>query len=333
MDDRIQLAAALKAGDIAAADFRAHTFGRKRFFRSEYRGRSAWIKLYDGIDLPMRLTGDTNYREIRFIETADAERMQSIFRLPYIEALRDPLCVVMDDMTEELARFGPPNLPTAEQMETLIRALAKKDTMPCETAPWLGRADSFLNVLGDIITAFALGYDTPLVQQVREEWPWFEKGLHNLQRDNQSLWTRILAISQDHSLASELSSLRSGLQHGDFYFSNIGFTADGQPVVIDWEAVMVGPVGLDLASLIDGMPPLPFMGKALDWYLETFNSIADQPLSRETLQQHLALIRRRSIRTSGLVDLIYFGYSGAKAIPAPVRDGMIADFAAELERE
>ena len=71
-------------------------------------------------------------------------------------------------------------------------------------------------------------------------------------------------------VVAELSRMPGTLNHGDFRLDNMVFTADGNVVVLDWQAPIRGPGAIDLAYFISGNLPLEVAAKHEDRLLGAY---------------------------------------------------------------
>jgi hypothetical protein len=123
--------------------------------------------------------------------------------------------------------------------ETAGRALRE---LHAKTYPEAGFLDGTLQLarsLGDLWSTFAehistRSFDPALRERVLQRWSRDEPALRR-------------------------ASAHDVLLHGDFKPANLGWTAAGELLVLDWEFAYAGPASLDLGQLLRWDPPEPFV--------------------------------------------------------------------------
>lgn len=296
----------------------ANSFGSKHLSRIEITDSVGAFNLiskhYPGQDLPMFLSGNNQNRELKFFSSSLFEQLQKFYTIPHLSASDNTL--LMLDVSAELAAFGPPNMPTEQQMREIIESIAHKDagTLHCRQS-WLASCPEILTNTGQLFTALADQTSNPdLVQQILEEWPWLEQGYIAFSQEYPQEAQKLLESFRPE-VTADLESLPHAVQHGDFYFGNIGLTRDNEVIAIDWENISWAPIGLDLVTVTNGMPPMPFTDMYINWYVNAFNSKAEIDISVEQMEQIQNQLKPWLFLTSGLFDLIRFGFWPESPLP------------------
>lgn len=234
------------------------------------------IKKYPVIDVPMMISKDTNYREIQFF-SADIKKIFSrFFDIPALFV--DTRAVFMRDFVIDKKQFGPPILPTKEQLKVLITRTAIKD------AKLAGQNWEYACQFQDIFDFMYRTLTDALTQQeaahLKKEWPWFQSCLKRfLKQIGSARLDKIKTKFSPAKMKRFLKSVPFTLHHGDFFYANIGFNEKLKPMVINWEMLSYAPIGYDFVTLTKDIPPLDFCDCYEEWYVEAYNNACDNPIT------------------------------------------------------
>lgn len=322
--------------------FRFMKFGDKIFEKiniqyrvgEEQKTDSIVIKKYNGIDMTMIMSEDYSYREIEFANSDLAKEFKGYFDIPVFYGDESNKKLYMEDRSENMASFGPPNMPTEEQMKSIIGAVAKKDALLNKgDYPFVKTYDQSFNSMGTILLGLIDGaLDDNTLQKLKESWSWFYEGVEELKKQGSlDIIDKLRKVYQNkENIMEEVKGLPFSYQHGDFYFGNIGLTNDLVPVVIDWESITYGPIGLDYLQLTQGMPELSFSNNMAEWYVDSYNEYSDKNISIDSFKRGLETISKHLFFTSGIIEALRFGFTSNPNIPQPVKDGIKEDFFSRL---
>jgi len=311
------------------------SFGRKKLSKIEITHSQGKINLICKVcsqkDMPMFLSGNPGKREQIFYESELAEELEKHFFLPHLIVFNKS--ILMWDVDTELKSFGPPNIPTEKQMRTIIQTLARKDATTLHTnQPWLAKYGEIYSNTGQLFRALAEPTKSPdLVKQCRREWPWLEQGYLAFAKKHPGKAIALQQAYADPAFTSALEHFPHSVQHGDFYFNNIGLNQGNEVVAIDWENVMWGPVGFDFSTLVNGMPELPYSKNYLSWYVTEFNAVSPITLSDKQAHALQSTFEPWLFLTSELLDGFRFGYCPDSPLPLEHREAIRQQMLAKLD--
>ena len=297
---------------------------------SKIKKASFVLKKYFRTDIPMILSSDNSFREIQFAKSKLMSDFKSFFSIPIIDVDSEKKIIYMINKGDELKRFGPPEIPTYEKMSILVSRLAKKDAfINRNVEPFLGTYLTWvLNLKKLFCEVCNADESSELYQKLKEKWSWFENGVTNFCKiHGQEQFDKLMLcydkVQKDDAFFKQAPY---ACQHGDFFFSNIGFEDDMTPVVIDWENVCYGPIGFDYATLLDGMPKLDFAQELPNIYLEYYNYYSEKKIDRKYFDELMLKLSDRIFFFTGVIDNIMLAYSDDSSLPETVKAQMRKEF-------
>lgn len=265
-------------------------------------------KTYTCQDITMKIFGDNNYREFIFFGSELYKDMSEIFEIPFLLKDDSKKILYMYNVSHELSEFGPPEIPTNEQMKILITKTAEKDAL------FLGKKYNLTENSGENIKNFINLF------QNGELWDWFYEGVKKLSGETGDDYEKLI-IKKFKNVPSLKSEIPYTCNHGDFYFSNVGLGKE-KPVVIDWESINYGPIGTDFVSLTDGIPS--FTEEMYKWYTDTFNKYSKYKITKDFFIKLCSEISEINSYISKTTDAMKFGFN--EKIPIEIRKNILNDF-------
>ena len=97
--------------------FKFNSFGNKKFRLLLTANQKLVEKKYTNPDFTCYLNGDDDFNELKFADSKLKQQLQHYFEIPYIAVDWDKKLLQRQDVSEQLAKFGPPELPTEKQMK------------------------------------------------------------------------------------------------------------------------------------------------------------------------------------------------------------------------
>jgi hypothetical protein len=301
--------------------FKFTSFGNKKFHLLLTANKKLVEKKYNKPDFTCYLNGDEDFNELKFADSKLKQQLQNYFEIPYVAIDWDKKLLQMQDVSKQLAKFGPPELPTEKQLQTLVTLLGKKDalftTKPSHLSLKFGKpVKKFGNLLNNIFRSQL----TKKQKEICSTVPWLQHNIKLLAEDKGDEFMEKLYQKYIDFSIKIFNKFPWAVQHGDFYFSNIGFNQAQKPVVIDWENVMLAPVGLDYVSLTDGMPPLPYSQNMPIWYLQSYNQNSSEKMSAEQFKNITSELKDQHFYVAGVIDCLRFAYNDK--LPAELKAKM-----------
>lgn len=291
-------------------------FGKKKFERIQvdYSLNNQDHKLtlirksYPDLDIPMMITNDHSFREIRFVNSPIRKTFSRFYDIPIMYVDEENHALYMRDCSDDLKKFGPPSLPTEIQMKNLITRTAIKDAKLMDTN-W-DFAHNYYDIFDFMHRAFNEKLTAQEMKKLKAEWPWFVPGINNLKNCIGTIrYEKLKTIYNPDKVKTALSKVPFTLHHGDLYFANIGFNTENKPLVIDWELICRGPIGFDFVILTNGIPPLHFSDLYEEWYISAFNNASDQQINMKQFLKWTELIRNHHFLVTETIDYIRFSFN------------------------
>ncbi|MDD4156075.1 MAG: phosphotransferase [Candidatus Cloacimonetes bacterium] len=318
--------------------FKFVKFGGKKFFKHivkvEVKGQVSEIVIIEKqlpeSDVSMLFTQDKNYRELLFLQSDLRKAFERFFVIPVIDVNSENRQIFMEECVQDLKSFGPPILPTLEQMKGLITRIAIKDarmrTMRVDYAQeYLSAFDLIKRMFNDKLT----DAENALISK---DWPWFLPGAKKLVKHiGNARYENWRKIYESTNVAKVFASVPFTLHHGDFYFANIGFNPDTKPVVIDWECLTWGPIGYDFVTLTYAIPPLAFTDQYEEWYISAYNNACDDELTMQQFLNITDLIKKYHFLIADTIDAIRFSFSNEAKFSLSEQNARIHSYIKRLE--
>ncbi len=295
--------------------FKFVKYGRKKFFKHvvKYKDKDKISELViiekqlPVKDVSMLFTQDNNYRELRFLESDLRKAFERFFVIPVISTCNEKKQIFMSECVQDLKSFGPPILPSIDQMKGLITRLAIKDARMQNMN--FEYAQNYLSTFDIIKRMFNRQLSEEEINLITTDWPWFLPGsaklINHIGNSRYEKWRKIYESTE---IEKVFQGVPFTLHHGDFYFANIGFNDIGKPLVIDWECLTRGPIGLDFVSLTNGIPPLAFTDKYEEWYISAYNNACDQELTMQDFLHITDLVKKYYFLVADTIDAIRFSF-------------------------
>ncbi len=276
------------------------------------------VKNYNGIDITMELYNDKNYREIEFANSNLIEELKDFFEIPIIFANIESKQVFMKNKETELNSFGPPNMPTEEELKLIIKAIVLKDAKLNSkkydfTAEYIS---PFINLKNILINSINNKLNKEFEEKLKNSWKWFFDGIKFLKKEiNVKLLEKLENIYNEKNMKNEIKNIPFAYQHADFYFGNVGLSKNTKPVVIDWETISFAPIGLDYLLLTSGMPPILSKEALNNYYVEIYNENSDKKITLNEFQNWLKIIEKHLFITQNLTMAIRYGFAENPYLP------------------
>lgn len=341
----IEAVKTFKGNDIQIIDivtesepFKFIKFGRKKFSRHNViinnKGSKEKFSLIEKelpeTDATMIFTNDKDLRELQFFNSPLKKSFERFFVIPVIHVDTESRKIFMEDCVQDLKTFGPPILPNLEQMKALITRIAIKDARLQKRT---------FDYAQEYLSSFALikrMFNDTLTKEERSlistDWPWFLPGSNKLIKHigpyRYDKWRKMY---ETMSVEKVFSGIPFSYQHGDFYFANIGFKDTGKPVVLDWECLAWGPIGLDYVILTNGIPPLAFTDKYEEWYISAYNNACDDEITMKEFLRITDLIKKYYFLVADTIDAIRFSFHNEAGISSTEQNARIKNYIQRLD--
>jgi hypothetical protein len=206
-----------------------------------------------GLDMIMRLSGDTSCREVEVVQRGVLDRLPSTVLHSVIDAWYDDDgrgVLVMRDLGDAVLTWG--SVVSPERASTMFTRLAELH------AAYLGSAPDGLTPLDRLVGLFEVGRirklaGEPLVDAALRGWQYWPEVAPG------EVGERVLALALDtRPLTETFRAMPRTLLHGDVATVNLAFEPDrpGCLTLIDWGLAAAGPAEIDIGRLLAGCAQL-----------------------------------------------------------------------------
>lgn len=224
------------------------------------------IKVIPVMDAAIGMSEDKYHREFNFASSHLYKKINEVFKIPIILTYKNSDTkehfIVMKDITEELDKFGPKNIPDKDTLIHIISKLGKFHSITCNNErletdnPWLMNFDIWVKngckvmqaIIDNKIEDRWIDIYIKDKPELIEAFPKFMKSLNVIQQNT----LKEFIYNPEIILNSVNKSLRA-VCHNDLFFPNIGKDIE-EWHVIDWEFIGVSPTAWDVYSLYSGIP-------------------------------------------------------------------------------
>ncbi len=252
---------------IENSDFKGGAGKDKEFNKAivNYNGeiKELIIKAYKEKDFSMILSGDIGMREAVFANSDLMKTLSSECTIPVVGGCNedDEKWVIMTDVSEELSKFGPPDVPSKDTILKVLYGLGKMHSKTFndksyEKHDYLLNFNQWFSNSCELLSKLMEGNkDNTFVQKYLEVRPnsieAFQKFAESFEQEKLEDFKGLLEKPENIVKAIETAPYAIG--HNDLFFPNVGWDGEN-PVFIDWEYVGYAPIAWDVMSLYGGIP-------------------------------------------------------------------------------